>query len=56
MDKIVAYVRGRPVATAWAKPGSFLMNAYGMRFETVTEFYKFALEQGRIFKSYEWYK
>lgn len=45
MDKIVAYVRGQPVATAWAKPGGFLMNAYGMRFETVAEFYNFALEK-----------
>jgi hypothetical protein len=44
MDKIVAYFRGNAVATAYAIPGGFLMNEYGMRFETVTEFYKFALQ------------
>lgn len=52
MDKIVAYIRGQPVATAWAKPGGFLMNAYGMRFETVLHFYNFALEKASFEKSY----
>ena len=52
MDKIVAYVRGKPVATAYAKPGGFLINAYGMRFETVFEFYRFALENVYFNESY----
>lgn len=42
MDKIV-WRRGNAVATAYAIPGGFLMNAF-YKFETVTEFYKFALQ------------
>lgn len=45
MDKVVAYVRGQSIATAYSKAGGPLINAYGMRFETVTAFYNFALEK-----------
>jgi len=53
MDRIVAYVRGRPVATAWAVPGGPLRNAYGMRFDTVIAFYNFAYEMVYFAKHYE---
>lgn len=51
-DKIIAYVRGKEVAVAYAVPGKTPQSINGMKFLSVTEFYNYAAEIEDFMKNY----